>query len=52
MQLVLRRANISRSSGTWNDDDYDVFDGDWCVGRIFRQVSGAWLWYGDCLLMR
>jgi hypothetical protein len=24
--LVLKRASASRSSGEWNDDDYDVTD--------------------------
>jgi hypothetical protein len=27
MQLTLRRANVSRKSGHWDDDDFDVFDG-------------------------
>jgi hypothetical protein len=26
--LILRRANVSRISGQWRDEDYDVFDGD------------------------
>jgi hypothetical protein len=42
--LTLRRANVSRISGEWNDDDYDVFDGGRDVGRIFRQVNGQWFW--------
>jgi hypothetical protein len=33
--LMLRRANVSRSSGTWQHDDFDVFDGDRKVGRIY-----------------
>ena len=33
--LILRRANVSRKGGHWNDDDYDVFDGD---------ASGASFW--------
>jgi hypothetical protein len=40
--LILRRAGVSRPSGCWHHDDYDVFNGDRCVGRIFRQVSGSW----------
>jgi hypothetical protein len=35
MQLTLRRASVSRISGNWDDDDYDVFDGDRDVGRIY-----------------
>jgi hypothetical protein len=35
-QLVLRRASISRLSGTWSEHDYDVFDGDRDVGRIYQ----------------
>jgi hypothetical protein len=26
--LILRRANASRISGRWQDEDYDVFDGE------------------------
>ena len=33
--LILRRANVSRISGQWQDEDYDVFDGDRDVGRIY-----------------
>jgi hypothetical protein len=44
MPLILRRANVSRISGAWNDDDYDVYDGDRDVGRIFRQADGSWFW--------
>jgi hypothetical protein len=32
--LTLKRASKSRPSGTWSDDDYDVFDGDRHIGRI------------------
>jgi hypothetical protein len=43
--LLLRRATISRFSGSWSDDDFEVFDGERMVGRIFRQVGGkAWFW--------
>ena len=33
--LILRRAHVSRISGQWQDEDYDVFDGDRDVGRIY-----------------
>jgi hypothetical protein len=26
-QLILKRAALSRSSGRWNDDDFDVLAG-------------------------
>jgi hypothetical protein len=42
--LLLRRASASRRSGSWQHDDFDVFDGDQCVGRIFPQAHGAWFW--------
>jgi hypothetical protein len=42
MQLVLRRASASRISGSWQDEDFDVFDGDRDVGRIYLVDS-----YGD-----
>jgi hypothetical protein len=46
---VLRRANKSgRGGGPWKDEDYDVFDGDRRVGRIFQidayPGSEAWFW--------
>src|SRR5262245_12465014 len=46
--LVLKRASASRSSGEWNDDDFDVLaDGD-VVGRIFKvhaaPVRTPWMW--------
>jgi hypothetical protein len=42
--LVLRRANVSRKSGEWKDEDYDVFDGDRDVGRIFLDANETWFW--------
>jgi hypothetical protein len=46
--LILRRANVSRISGQWQDEDYDVFDGDREVGRIYLIDSeagrGSWFW--------
>ena len=48
MSLVLRRANVSRVSGQWQDEDYDVFDGDHDVGRIYLVDSNGdqqtWFW--------
>lgn len=42
--LLLRRASVSRKSGSWDDNDFDVFDGDREVGRIFREANGTWFW--------
>jgi hypothetical protein len=47
--FVLRRANTSRSSRDWSDDDYDVFADDQNVGRIFRAEAAhpdgrPWMW--------
>jgi hypothetical protein len=46
--LILRRANVSRKGGHWQHEDFDVFDGDRCVGRIFLVDSFAgdetWFW--------
>jgi hypothetical protein len=45
--LLLRRANVSRKGGHWDDDDFDVFNGERDVGRIFQQVDGQWFWGGS-----
>ena len=46
--LILRRANVSRISGRWQDEDYDVFDGDREVGRIYLVDAyggnETWVW--------
>jgi hypothetical protein len=34
--LILRRASANRSSGEWNDDDFDVLADGEVVGRIFK----------------
>ena len=47
--LILTRANVSRSSGQWRDDDYDVLENGVVVGRIFHLEAAApegrpWMW--------
>jgi hypothetical protein len=46
-QLILRRANVSRK-GPWQHEDFDVFDGERDVGRIYLVDSNAgtetWFW--------
>jgi hypothetical protein len=46
--LTLKRASASRTSGEWNDDDYDVLADGMVVGRIFKSaaapVGAPWLW--------
>jgi hypothetical protein len=43
-----KRAALSRPSGEWNDDDYDVFADGVVVGRIFKvnaaPVGSPWMW--------
>jgi len=34
--LTLKRASVSRPSGQWNDDDYDVLADATVVGRIMK----------------
>ena len=46
--LLLRRAFVYRN-GHWADDDYDFYDGERIVGRIFRADAGhpkerPWMW--------
>jgi hypothetical protein len=45
LTLILRRASISRLSGTWSEHDYDVFDGDRDVGRIYRVDDQPEVWF-------
>jgi hypothetical protein len=46
--LLLKRAALSRPSGEWNDDDYDVLAEGVAVGRIFKvnaaPVGQPWMW--------
>jgi hypothetical protein len=46
--LVLKRASLSRSSGEWNDDDFDVLADGLVVGRIMKAAASPegtpWLW--------
>jgi hypothetical protein len=46
--LVLKRASASRSSGEWNDDDFDVLADGVVVGRIMKAaavpVGMSWMW--------
>jgi hypothetical protein len=46
--LILKCASASRSSGEWDDDDYDVLADGVVVGRIMRAAASPegspWLW--------
>jgi hypothetical protein len=46
--LVLKRASVSRPSGEWNDDDYDVVADGGVVGRIMKAAAApvgmSWMW--------
>jgi hypothetical protein len=46
--LLLKRAAVSRPSGEWNDDDFDVLSNGEVVGRIFKvnaaPVGSPWMW--------
>ena len=46
--LLLKRAALSRPSGQWNDDDFDVLADAAVVGRIFKvnaaPVGHPWMW--------
>ena len=43
--LTLRRANVSRKGGHWNEDDFDVFAGEREVGRIYRVNAADEIWF-------
>jgi hypothetical protein len=47
--LILTRASVSRPSGQWRDDDYDVLENGVVVGRIFcldavGPQGRPWMW--------
>jgi hypothetical protein len=46
--LILKHASVSRPSGEWNDDDYDVLNDGKVVGRILKAaaspVGAPWMW--------
>ena len=48
MPLILRRANVSRKGGPWPHDDFDVFDGERQIGRVYLVDSyggkETWFW--------
>jgi len=48
MALILKRTSASRTSGEWNDDDYDVLADGVVVGRIMKAAAAPqgkpWLW--------
>jgi hypothetical protein len=48
--LVLRRASLCRKEGEWKHEDYDVYDGEACVGRIFLDANETWFWGVDFAL--
>ena len=52
-QLILKRASASRSSGEWNDDDFDVLADGGGVGRIMKAaavpVGMSWMWTLDAV---
>jgi hypothetical protein len=39
MRLILKRANASRSSGQWKENDFDVLADGKVVGRILESGS-------------
>jgi hypothetical protein len=48
--LILKRGKFSRSSGQWQDEDYDVLADGKVVGRIYEDASAStptelrWFW--------
>jgi hypothetical protein len=47
-QLILKRAAVSRPSGQWQDDDYDVLEDGVIIGRLFKvpiaPAERPWMW--------
>ena len=42
MALILKRASVSRVSGEWSEDDFDVLADGTVVGRISCVGCGRW----------
>jgi hypothetical protein len=47
--LILKRGSVSRPSGQWRDDDFDVLEDGVIVGRIFfldavGPQGHPWMW--------
>jgi hypothetical protein len=46
--LILKRASVSRPSGEWNEDDFDMLADGAVVGRILKanaaSVGSPWTW--------
>jgi hypothetical protein len=38
------RSGAKYKGGPWQHEDYDVFDGHRCVGRIFLDANHTWFW--------
>jgi hypothetical protein len=47
-RLILKRAKVSRPSGHWGDDDYDVICEGAVVGRVLLSPAAPqdrqWMW--------
>ena len=54
--LILKRAKFSRSSGQWQDEDYDVLADGKVIGRIYEDASAStppelrWFWSVTAIL--
>ena len=46
--MLIKRAALSRPSGQWDDDDFDVLANGEVVGRIYKAnaapVDSPWMW--------
>jgi hypothetical protein len=48
--LILKRGKLTRSSGQWQDEDYDVLADGKVVGRVYEDASAStppelrWFW--------
>jgi hypothetical protein len=46
--LTLKRVSKYQRSGEWDHEDFDVFDGNRCIGRIKRtqyaRADRQWFW--------